>query len=140
MILKELLAAVIEPHMPVVWVDDQLPDDVWTRLAAALRNGGYRVLDLGEAGRIDSHDQLLQAFSSIAGWPRVSCPNLNALKDHLLAMEDPPSGGWVVFFKDAGLLRQADETAYEDLLEVLELVHDIKQERRNLVFKLVVSG
>lgn len=140
MILKELLAAVVEPHMPVVWVDDQLPDEIWSRLADGLRERGYRILDLGGAGRIGSYGQLMEAFGHAAGWPVETCPNMNALKDSLLALDDPASGGWVVLFRDAGRLRQADEAAYEELLEVLETVHEIKLEKKHLVFKLVVSG
>jgi len=140
MILQHLLSAIEDPGLPVVWVDDALPKEFWSRLTIALEATGYRILDLEAAGRADSHDQLLACFSVAAGWPPDSCPNLNSLKDALLNLEDSPSGGWVILFREAGRLRQNDEETFEDLLEVTSLVHDIKLKNKSLCFKLVVSS
>ena len=45
-----------------------------------------------------------------------------------------------MLYREAGTLRQVDEAAFEELLEVLELVHDIKLENKGLALKLVVSS
>lgn len=139
MILKEVLAAVADPHMPVIWVDPALAEDFWSRLAAALAERHYIVLDLEASGPVHTHAQLLGSFELSAGLPAGSCPNLNALKDSLLSLDEPPEGGWVVLFRLPGPLRQNDEETFEDLLEVLETVHDIKLENKGLRFKLVLA-
>jgi hypothetical protein len=140
MTLQHLLSAIEDPGLPVIWVDDSVPADFWTRLINAVRATGYYILNLEAAGRADSHDQLLACFQVAAGWAAGSCPNLNALKDALLSLEDPPSGGWVILFRDAGFLRQKDEETFEDLLEVVATVHDIKLKKKKLHFKLVVAN
>ena len=140
MILQHLLYAIEDPGLPVIWVDDALPTEFWNRLVTALEATGYRILNLEAAGRADSHDQLLACFQVAAGWEIGSCPNLNALKDALLTLEDLPSRGWVVLFRDAGFLRQKDEETFEDLLEVVSFVHDIKLKNKRLHFKLVVAN
>ncbi len=140
MILQNLISAVEDPGLPIVWVDSSCSAEFWGRLSTALKAAGYRVLDLDEAGPADSQERLLECFILAAGWPLDFCPNLNALKDALLTLEDPPYGGWVVLFREAGLLRQNDEATFEDLLELLSLVHDIKLKKKGLYFKLAVSG
>ena len=139
MILQHLLTAIDDPELPVVWVDDSHPAEFWSRLLTALEATGYRTLSLEAAEGVDSYAQLLACFCSAAGWPAGFCPNLNALKDALLTLEDPPSGGWVVLFRKAGPLRQNDEETFEDLLDVFSVVHDIKLNIKALNFKLVVS-
>jgi hypothetical protein len=140
MILKEVLSTVTDPDLPVIWVDPALADDFWSRLAASLADRRFVLLDLDARGPAHTHDELLECFRRSAGWPEGYCPNLNALKDCLLALDDPPAGGWVVLFREPGPLRQGDEATFEDLLEILELVHDIKLKTKGLLFKLVLAG
>jgi hypothetical protein len=139
MTFEQVLSVIADPEVPVVWLEPGLPVEFWRRVQEETSRTGYRVFRLDSPAPPASHDELLAAFCAAAAIPREECPNLNALKDALLGLSENAAKGWVILFKEAGLLRQADEATFEDLLDIVGLVADIKLKKKGKVFKLVVE-
>lgn len=133
--LEQVIERVLDPATPVVWVAPGTTESVWTGLRPALEGNGYRVYELGSA---PDYEALMRSISVAVPMPEWARPDLNALKDSLLSLEDGGPRGWAMIFRHPGPLRQQDESAFEDLLEVLELVHDIRHERHGQMFKLIL--
>lgn len=136
--LEQILARLEDPETPVVWLDPSLPESIWDGLPAALEQRNYSVLQLDRDSPIVDQDSLLERFAQVAPLPVHFRHNLPALKDCLLRLPNAPGKGWVVIFRHPEALRQNDEAAFEDFLEILELVHESKYEIYHRVFKLVV--
>lgn len=137
--LQEILARIEDPETPVVWLDPSTPPDVWEQAPPALQSRGYWVASLDPKGAVGSYDALLSAFSTVFALTAPHPRSLNALKDALAGLQNSPQRGWVVLFRQPDILRQDDEETFEDLLEVVDAVHEIKHTRHALVFKLVVT-
>jgi hypothetical protein len=136
--LEQILARLDDPETPVLWLDPSLPESIWDGLPPALHSRGYSVLQLDQDAPITDQDSLLERFSEIAPLPVQFRHSLPSLKDCLLRLPNAPGKGWVVIFRHPEALRQNDEAAFEDFLEILELVHESKYEIYHRVFKLVV--
>jgi hypothetical protein len=136
--LEQIVARLVDPETPVVWLDPTVPEEFWENLPAALAARGLALLNLDGGQPIVDHDSLLERFSEVAPLALDSLQSLSSLKDCLLKLPHLTSRGWVVMFRRPEALRQNDEAAFEDFLEILELVHESQYEIHRRVFKLVV--
>lgn len=135
--LEQIVGRLEDPETPIVWLDPSLPEDLWTGLPAAVEQRGFRVLMLDEGTPISDLASLLDALASAAAVPLPSDKTQAGLRECLLQL--PQYGkGWVIVFHCPEALRQNDERAFEDFLEILELVHETRYETHQQVFKLVV--
>jgi len=136
--LDQIVSRLDDPGTPVIWLDPSLPEDLWERLPAAVRGRGFRVFHVDEAEPVRDLHSLLEIFSKIAPVPEYFRHDLASLKDSLLRLPSDAERGWVVIFRHPEALRQNDEVAFEDFLEILELVHESRYEIHQQVFKLIV--
>ena len=93
-------------------------DDIAT-LDMAARDAGLL------ARRIDLHGcgnkaTLMLRLATSLDFPAGSGRNWDALSDRLRDLSWLPAGGYALLFDDAASLRDADETSFDTLLEVLE--------------------
>jgi RNAse (barnase) inhibitor barstar len=137
--LQQILARIEDLETPVIWLDPSTPPALWEEAPGALQARGYRVALLDSEGSVGSYDALLDAFSKVFAFAAPHPRSLNALKDVLAGLPNTPQRGWVVLFRQPGVLRQEDEETFEDFLEMIDAVHEIKYSRHGLVFKLVVT-
>lgn len=135
--VDQIVARLLEPETPVVWLDPSMPEELWNNLPAALSSRGLAVLNLDTGSPISDHDSLLDRFSEVAPLQNTYVRSLTSLKDCLLKLPHQTSRGWVVMFRHPEALRQNDEETFEDFLEVLEQV-DAVHKAHHRVFKLVV--
>ncbi|MBI5280918.1 MAG: barstar family protein [Candidatus Solibacter usitatus] len=136
--LEQIVTRLEDPETPVVWLDPSAPPDIWLGLPGALRQRGYWVLDLDRDKPILDVEALLDRFAEVAPLPEYFRHNLSSLRDSLLGLPNDADKGWVVIFRHPEALRQNDEAAFEDFLEILEFIHESKYEIHRRVFKLVV--
>lgn len=135
--LEHIVGRLEDPETPIVWLDPSLPEEIWTGLPEAVAARGYRVLKLGEGAPISDLPSLVEAVAQAAEAPAPADKSQTGLRDCLLQL--PRTGkGWVIVFHCPEALRQNDEVAFEDFLEILELVHETRYETHQQVFKLVV--
>lgn len=135
--LEQIVGRLEDPETPIVWLDPSLPEDLWTGLPDAVQQRGFRVLMLDEGMPISDLASLVDAVATAAAAPLPSDKSQAGLRDCLLQL--PQHGkGWVIVFHCPEALRQNDERAFEDFLEILELVHETRYESHQQVFKLVV--
>lgn len=135
--LEQIVGRLEDPETPIVWLDPSLPEALWLGLPDAVTARGYRVLQLDEGASISDLPSLVAAVASAAGAPLPPDQGTVGLRDCLLQL--PREGkGWVIVFHCPEALRQNDEVAFEDFLEILELVHETRYESHQQVFKLVV--
>lgn len=136
--LGQILLRVEDPGTPIVWLDPSVPDSLWTSLPGALRKAGYSVLSLDDSAPVLDLDSLLDRFAHAAPDTRFFRADLTMLRQNLLRLPNDSPMGWVVLFKNPDLLRQNDEGTFEELLEILEFVHESRYEIHRRLFKLVV--
>jgi RNAse (barnase) inhibitor barstar len=139
MTLEQIVARIEDPETPLVWLDPSTPEEYWRALPETLKQAGFRVIRLDAEGDIVDHNALLDRFAALATLPEYFRHDLNSLKDCLLGLPDDCEKGWAVLFRNPEPLRQNDEATFEDLLEILNLVHESKFELHMKVFKLVVT-
>lgn len=133
--LQQIVERVLDPAAPVIWVAPSTTEDVWSGLPQALSSSGFRVYALNDA---TGYASLMNAISAAIPIPRWTRPDFNSLKDSLLSLDDGGERGWVLVFRHPEALRSGDEEAFEDFLEVLEVVNDILIGNRQLMFKLIL--
>lgn len=136
--LGQIFLRVEDPGTPVVWLDPSVPDSLWASLPAALHRAGYSVLNLDGTTPITDLSSLLDRFSSGAPEPAFLSADLSALRQNLLRLPNDSHKGWVVLFPGPDSLRQNDEATFEELLEILEFVHESRYEIHQRMFKLIV--
>lgn len=134
--LAEIVERVLEPETPVVWLDPGTREELWAALPKALEAQGFRIYVLDG---VTDHRTLMSSILTLVGAGANVRPELNALKDVLLSLEDAGPLGWALIFRQPYALRQNDEAAFEDFLEVVETAHDIRMERRGKRFKLILA-
>ncbi len=136
--LEQILGRIDDPETPVVWLDPAIPDDVWRSLPAGLRSRGHEVFHIDEFGTVGDRETLLARFEAMVHVPERYMHDFDSLKNCLMGMAAEPSRGWAVLFSNPGPLRQTDEAAFEELMEVLESVHESVFEIHMKSFKFVV--
>ena len=134
--LEEIVARVEDPETPVVWLDPRTPEHFWVELPEALARKGFRVSEL--EGVVD-RESLMRGLAAAVSAPGIPGSDLAGMKDCLLGVTDEGAGGWALIFRNPGALRQNDESGFEDFLEVLEMVHEIRMERAGHPFKIVLQ-
>lgn len=127
--LDQVLARLEDPETPVVWLDPALPEWLWERLPAAAAARGYHVLDLGQAGPIFDLSSLLAAFGHLLPGITAYDHSLPSLREALLGLALDSPRGYLVLYRDPDGLRQNDEGAFEELIEVLENADDLRRKR-----------
>lgn len=125
--LQQLLLRLEDPATPVIWLDPALPEELWTELPTAAATCGYHVLDLGGAGPIFDLCSLLAAFGRVL--PDSTCfdHSLPSLREALIGLEPHSAMGCLVLFREPDALRQNDEATFEELIELIENVDDIRR-------------
>jgi hypothetical protein len=135
--LEQIVGRLEDPETPIVWLDPSLPEELWIGLPEAVAAHGYRALQLDEDAPISGMAALVDELSKAAGAPAPPDKTTASLRDCLVRL--PREGkGWVIIFHCPESLRQNDEVAFEDFLEILELVHEARYESHQQVFKLIV--
>lgn len=135
--LEQIVGRLEDPETPIVWLDPSLPEDLWLGLPEAVIARGFRVLKLDEGAPISDLASLVEAVARGASVPAPPDRTQSGLRDCLLSLPID-TRGWVIVFHCPEALRQNDEVAFEDFLEILELVHETRFENHGQVFKLVV--
>lgn len=125
--LEQLMLRLQEPSTPVIWLDPALPEQLWEELPAAAAARGYHVLDLGEAGPIFDLSSLLAAFGRLL--PKSTCydHSLPSLRAALLDLAPRSKAGCLVLFREPDSLRENDESVFEELIELIENVDDLRR-------------
>ncbi|MGJ5820534.1 hypothetical protein [Paludibaculum fermentans] len=136
--LGQIILRVEDPGTPVVWLDPSVPEQLWAGLPAALHRAGYSVLNLDGDTPIADLASLLERFSANASAPAPVSADLSGLRQYLLRLPNDSHMGWVVLFRNPEQLRQNDEATFEELLEILEFVHESRYEIHQRLFKLIV--
>lgn len=134
--LAELLGIVADRETPVVWMDPGTREELWAALPEALESKGFRVYMLEG---VADHASLMGALRASLGLGTDFRGEMNALKDALLGLDDGGELGWTLVFRRPDTLRQNDEEAFEDFLEVVETAHEILMARQGRRFKLVLT-
>lgn len=94
-------------------------DDDLDALGVAARDAGLAVRRIALDGCGDKATLLLRVGSAL-DFPAGSGRNWDALSDRLRDLSWLEAGGYALLFENAGDLRQADESAFDTLLDVLE--------------------
>ncbi len=136
--LEQLLQRLEDPATPVVWLDPALPARLWAELPAAAAARGFHVLNLGEAGPVFDLCSLLAAFGRLL--PQSTCydHSLPSLRAALLNLTLPAPAGCLLLFQEPDALRQNDESAFEELIELIENVDDLRRAKGMSGLKAVV--
>lgn len=136
--LGQIILRVEDPGTPVVWLDPSVPESLWASLPAALQRAGYSVLNLDGSTPITDVATLLERFNSVGPELPFFGTDLSALRQGLLRLPNDSHKGWAILFPGPELLRQNDEGAFEELLEILEFIHESRYEIHQRMFKLIV--
>lgn len=136
--LDQLLARLDDPGTPVVWLDPALPERLWEQLPQAAKAQGYHVLQLGQADAVSDQASLLAAFERLMPGKLAGKRSLAALREALLEAGAESPKGCLVLFPYPDALRQADEAAFEELIEVFENVDDLRRTEGRPGLKAVV--
>lgn len=135
--LEQLAARIDDPETPILWLDPSLPEEIWRQLPAAAAALGFRVLSLDGEEPIASRASLLDSLARAAGLPAAQRHDQQALRECLQKL--PAEGkGCVIFFHYPEALRQNDEVAFEDFLDITDQIHESWMEARGVSLKLVV--
>lgn len=136
--LEQLLQRLEDPATPVVWLDPALPAQLWEELPAAAAARGFHVLNLGEAGPVFDLCSLLTAFGRLL--PDSTCYDysLPSLREALLRLQPQGKTGCLVLFPEPDSLRQQDESTFEDFIELIENVDDLRRAQGRAGLKAVV--
>lgn len=128
--IDQIVARVEDPANPVVWLDPSTGDGIWQALPEALKQRGFAVVLLeGVHGAETLRSELV---SVLGGGPSV--------REALCAVNwVGVLQGWAILFRRPEALREADEAAFEDLLETIAQVHEIHWQARRGHLKLVVT-
>lgn len=127
--LEQLLQRLEDPATPVVWLDPALPAQLWIELPAAAAAHGFHVLNLGEAGPVFDLCSLLAAFGRLLPDSPSYDHSMPSLRETLLGLKPQARAGCIVLFPEPDTLRQNDESAFEDLIELIENVDDLRRAR-----------
>ena len=136
--LGQIVLRVGDPGTPVVWLDPSVPDSVWASLPPALQRAGYSILSLDGPEPVSDVESLLARFVSVIPQIAFEGTDLAGLRQSLLRLPNDSPMGWAILFRNPGALRQNDEATFEELLEILEFVHDTRYEIHQRLFKLIV--
>lgn len=136
--LGQIVLRVGDPGTPVVWLDPIVPDSVWAGLPAALHRAGYSLLSLEGPEPVKDVASLLARFVLAAPQIAFEGTDLAGLRQSLLRLPNDSPMGWVILYRNPEALRQNDEAAFEELLEIIEFVHDTRYEIHQRLFKLIV--
>ncbi|HNY42816.1 MAG TPA: barstar family protein [Bryobacteraceae bacterium] len=136
--LEQIMGRVDDPETPVVWLDPVMPSEFWQALPDGLRSRGYRVFHIDQHGVVEDRKDLLARFDQLVHTQQPQGHDFESLKRCLLALAGDCERGWAVLFSNPDPLRQDDEEAFEELMEVLELVHESIYEIHMKSFKFVV--
>ncbi|MFZ5928978.1 MAG: hypothetical protein ACOYX1_16195 [Acidobacteriota bacterium] len=127
--LEQLLHRLEDPATPVVWLDPALPAQLWAELPPAAAARGFHVLNLGDAGPVFDLSSLLAAFGRLLPGSIFYDHSLPSLRAALLNLKPQARPACLVLFPDPDALRQNDESAFEDLIELIENVDDLRRSR-----------
>lgn len=136
--LSQVLDRLEDPATPVVWLDPVLPETLWEQLPEEAAKRGYHVLDLGRAGPVFDLDSLLSAFGRLLPASTAYDHSLPSLRSALLEVAADSLKGCLILFPNPDSLRQNEESTFEDLIEVLESVDDLRRQRGTAGLKAVV--
>ncbi len=125
--LEQILVRLEDPETPVVWLDPSLPRALWEELPGFAASRGYQVVKLGAAGPIFDLSSLLAAFDGLLAASPVFDHSLPSLRQSLLALESAAPRGILVLFPEPERLRENDEAGFEEFIEVLENVDEIRR-------------
>ena len=135
---EKILSRLDDPGTPVVWLDPSLPQELWDELPALAAQLGYHVIDLGRSGPIFDLSSLLQAFGRLLRSSPFFDHSLPSLRDCLLAAEPDAPRGLLILFPEPDQLRQSDEAAFEEFIEVLETVDEVRRREGRPGLKAIV--
>lgn len=128
--IDQIVARVEDPANPVVWLDPSTSDDIWQALPEALKRRGFAVVLLEGVG---SAETLRTELTGVLGGGA-------SVREALAALDwADRQQGWVILFRRPEPLREADEAAFEDLLEMIAQVHDMHWQARRGHLKLLVT-
>jgi hypothetical protein len=128
--LDQIVARVEDPANPVVWLDPSTGEDIWQALPGALKQRGFAVVLLD--GVRCAETLRLELLGVLGGGP--------SLREALSMLEwAGVKQGWAILFRRPEALREADEAAFEDLLETVAQVHEVHWQQRRGHLKLVVT-
>ncbi len=136
--LDQLLMRLEDPDTPVVWLDPALPESLWQNLPRAAAARGFHILHLGDAGPVFDLSSLLAAFARLL--PQSTCydHSLPSLRETLLQLAQDSPKGYLVVFPQPDALRENDEAAFEELIELFEAVDVLRRQRGLAGLKAVV--
>lgn len=124
---EQVLVRLEDPETPIVWLDPSLPDSLWQELPGVAARCGYTVIELGAAGPIFDLSSLLAAFDGLLASSPIYDHSLPSLRESLLVLEPAAPRGLLVLFPDPDRLREHDEAGFEEFVEVLENVDEIRR-------------
>jgi hypothetical protein len=127
--LEQLLSRLEDPEAPVVWLDPALPHQLWSELPRAAAARGFHVFDLSLTGPIFDLCSLLAAFGRLLPASTFYDHSLPSLREALLAVSPDAPAGCLVLFAHPDSLRQNDEPTFEELIELIENVDDLRRAR-----------
>lgn len=128
--LDQIVARVEDPATPVVWLDPSTDPALWAALPAALSERGFATASLdGIAGQESLRLELRRALHG-DGSPRELLLSLPWAERQQ---------GWAILFRCPEQLREADEAAFEELLETVSQVHEMHWNTSRRHLKLIVT-
>lgn len=137
--LEQILVRLEDPDTPIVWLDPSLPRTLWDGLPAYAASRGYQVLELGKTRPIFDLSSLLADFDDLIRASTVFDHSLPSLRESLLALEPRAPKGLLVLFPEPDALRQNDEAGFEEFIEVLENVDEIRRNEGRSGLKAIVK-
>lgn len=123
--VESIIAQLADPEEPWVWLPTETEPAFWDQLAHAARRDGFGIIDLDHEGEITGVDSLLAAVKNGAHLATWTGSNLNALKDALTGLPDTAKG-WTILLRNPDALCDSDPETFEDLLDIVETVNEIK--------------
>lgn len=135
---EQILVRLEDPETPVVWLDPSLPRTLWEELPGLAAGRGYQVLQLGAAGPIFDLSSLLAAFDRLLAASPIYDHSLPSLREALLALESPAPLGLLVLFPDPDRMRENDEAGFEEFIELLENVDEIRRAEGRTGLKAII--
>ncbi|MCX7604607.1 MAG: hypothetical protein N2036_11090, partial [Bryobacteraceae bacterium] len=121
------------------WLDPSLPASLWEALPEYASRKGYQVLDLQAAGPIFDLSSLLAAFDRLLAAGAIFDHSLPSLRESLLELEPKAPLGFLVLFPTPDALRQNDEAGFEEFVEVLENVDEIRRREGRSGLKAIIK-
>lgn len=137
------VAAIVEriedPGTPVIWVDPSIPGNIWEGLPEALEGHGYRVLDLDAEESLFDRPAVMARLAMESGLTGPVSHTISTLRQHLLGIPSGEENGWVILYRDPGPLRRSDEGGFEEIIDLLQSVHERRWSQHHKAFKLIVT-